>query len=250
MQNLTQATLEFIEALNTATDPDLQRNHLLNTIAEFGYDKAVYGVFPAYPTDTPLEEMFWVSGYPDEWMQRYLENEYMQFNAAVHHCFKSTTPLLWADLFADADAGNLGNRISSMHYEARDFGLKLGVTIPVRDIKGGKGGISFSGSAEMSEIEHVTLWRSNGPMFELYADLFHAFCDRQTLFNNQYELSPRERECLLWLAKGKRTKQIASILGIHIKTIDKQIHAAKRKLNATTTPQAIAKAMALGLITP
>lgn len=62
-------------------------------------------------------------------------------------------------------------------------------------------------------------------------------------------LSRRERDCLLWLAQGDRTKQISGRLGIAEATVSEYIDSARRKLGARTRPELVAKAILHGLIT-
>jgi DNA-binding CsgD family transcriptional regulator len=62
-------------------------------------------------------------------------------------------------------------------------------------------------------------------------------------------LSPREIECLQWVALGKTYTDIAMILGVSHATIKTNLDAARFKLNAVNLPQAVAKAVTLGLIT-
>jgi DNA-binding CsgD family transcriptional regulator len=56
-------------------------------------------------------------------------------------------------------------------------------------------------------------------------------------------LSPRERDCLLWLASGLRTREIAARMGLARVTVDLHLRNARRKLGAATLPQAVAKAV-------
>lgn len=58
-----------------------------------------------------------------------------------------------------------------------------------------------------------------------------------------HNLSPRERQCLTFLAKGKKLKDIATDLGIAVKTVDKQVLSARGKLGAATNEQAVAIAI-------
>jgi DNA-binding CsgD family transcriptional regulator len=64
------------------------------------------------------------------------------------------------------------------------------------------------------------------------------------------DLSPREKECLLWLCKGLRTKEIADRLHLSDATILFHVNNAKAKLGADTREQAVARAVALGLVVP
>lgn len=61
-------------------------------------------------------------------------------------------------------------------------------------------------------------------------------------------LSPRERDCLLALARGQRLQAVAEDLGLSVKTVDNHIAAAKRRLGAATREQAVAIAIARGLL--
>ena len=62
------------------------------------------------------------------------------------------------------------------------------------------------------------------------------------------KLSPRERECLRWLAAGLRYDRIAERLGISLVTVELHVANAKRKLCAKTREQALAIAVALRLL--
>lgn len=63
-------------------------------------------------------------------------------------------------------------------------------------------------------------------------------------------LTGREKECLVLLAKGLRTKSIAYELGIKDVTVTFHIKNAKTKLSAQTPVEAATKAFLLGLIDP
>lgn len=61
---------------------------------------------------------------------------------------------------------------------------------------------------------------------------------------NGPKLSTRERECLLLLAQGLRTAQIADRLGIATVTVELYCRNARKKLAAKTREQAVALAIA------
>jgi DNA-binding CsgD family transcriptional regulator len=63
-----------------------------------------------------------------------------------------------------------------------------------------------------------------------------------------HALSPRERDVLCYLSQGMMTAQIASKLGIAETTVNKHFIGAKTRLNAATREQALAIAMASGVI--
>jgi DNA-binding CsgD family transcriptional regulator len=61
-------------------------------------------------------------------------------------------------------------------------------------------------------------------------------------------LSPREQECLRLLAQGKRLKDVSAELGVAVKTIEKFVTSAKKKLGARTRDHMIAIAVTKGLL--
>ncbi len=63
-------------------------------------------------------------------------------------------------------------------------------------------------------------------------------------------LSPRELQCLEALARGLQDSQIAEVLTISRPTVRLHLANARRKLKSVTREQALARAVALGLIEP
>jgi DNA-binding CsgD family transcriptional regulator len=61
-------------------------------------------------------------------------------------------------------------------------------------------------------------------------------------------LSPREQECLGWVAKGKSATEIAIIISLSVETVRDHLKRVRTKLNASTRAQALMRAMELGLI--
>src|ERR1700751_1757271 len=63
-------------------------------------------------------------------------------------------------------------------------------------------------------------------------------------------LSERELECMRWVAAGKSDWEIGMILKISSATVRFHVDSARRKLDATTRPQAVATLVARGLLSP
>lgn len=102
--------------------------------------------------------------------------------------------------------------------------------------------LAFTGFSEDNERLFGILAKETQDNIRLAA---HACATRYmqlslgAVFPNDSPLSPRELECLLWLAKGHRTTEIAERLGISSKTVDFHLAGARQKLNAKTSLQAV-----------
>lgn len=62
------------------------------------------------------------------------------------------------------------------------------------------------------------------------------------------ELSPRERECLAWVSRGKSSTDIGAILGLSARTVDSYLEKAASKLGVRTRIEAVAVGVRRGLI--
>ena len=61
-------------------------------------------------------------------------------------------------------------------------------------------------------------------------------------------LSDQELECLIWAASGKSVWETSVILSLSERTVRFHLDQARRKLKCTSKIQAVAKAVATGLI--
>jgi LuxR family quorum sensing-dependent transcriptional regulator len=61
-------------------------------------------------------------------------------------------------------------------------------------------------------------------------------------------LTPREREVLGWVARGKSASEIGEILHITKRTVDEHVQTAVRKLGAMNRTHAVAIAIRDGII--
>jgi DNA-binding CsgD family transcriptional regulator len=61
-------------------------------------------------------------------------------------------------------------------------------------------------------------------------------------------LSPRERDCLAQVARGRSSKQIARLLDLSAYTVDEYVASTMRKLGAASRTEAVALALSRGLL--
>jgi DNA-binding response OmpR family regulator len=72
---------------------------------------------------------------------------------------------------------------------------------------------------------------------------------RVSVWRDEIRLSERERDALAWSARGKTSDEIAQILSLTRRTIDFHLDNARAKLGVATRIEAVATAVAAGLIT-
>ncbi|MBC7164497.1 MAG: autoinducer binding domain-containing protein [Roseovarius sp.] len=183
--------------------------------------------------------------YDADWSKHYLENKFYEIDPVLLKARHSIAPVDWGRLEKDSE-------FQTVFRDARAFGISdRGLTIPVRGPFGDVGGFSVVCDCSRREWD----LRIGGIMGELQAAAVHLHdaiirTDPLGRILNAPSLSSREIEILQWTAAGKSQLDIGDILSISHRTVEVHLRSARQKLQALTTPQAVGRAINLGLIYP
>ena len=241
---LQEATEEFRQA----TDPNDLWKHLHRQLSRLGITGLIYG---AKALETNLHDpAIILDSLPPDYLATKLQEGGLEHDEFVHAGLTQTAPILWDENSVPAQ------RLADFSPEARrsldidwSFGVTTGVTLPMR-FSGGLGS-SLLGchAAETSWGEFGRMWQEHD---STVVGIAHAFdvALRRDHMGHLFPLSSEERECLLWLAAGLQQKQIADRLRLTDRQVEKRFSSIRGKMKATTTTQAMASALILGLITP
>lgn len=177
-----------------------------------------------------------------EWIRVYNENNFAKFDPRRHYCVDHSEPVRWRDLsFSNDEKGKVARRLLQ---EAKKYGYVDGITFPLHGIGCETSFLSLSSSSslpEYSEIEIQTIFA--------YANRLRSALKRVQFKNAPTlpkckELSEREKDCLMWTAKGKTSWEIGQIMGLSESTVVFHISKAVNKLDVTNRVQAVATAIA------
>lgn len=242
---MRQPLVDFISRVQTAPTVDDVRNIIIEWSRDLGFQRVVYA---NYKLDQETPRLF-MGSYQDSWVERYLDQNYIQIDPVARLSGSSVLPFRWGHT-------EFRNRLSrserQMFDEADDFGISRGFAIPVH----GPGG-------ELSVLSLATneLDRGFHKLVDMSQDMLHLSCcylhqrisellDAPEEANEaaRIQLSPREVECLLWSSSGKTANETSDILHISETTVIYHLENAKKKLGVRTKAHAVAKALNLGLI--
>ncbi|MDW9714422.1 LuxR family transcriptional regulator [Sinorhizobium meliloti] len=180
--------------------------------------------------------------YPEAWQEHCVECGYDMLEPSVKQGPFQLSPLLWADVHKDPNTTNRERRIFD---EAKEFGLRIGVTIPLPWL--------WDISPTMSFVQAGTTGLSDFAITRLQtaALAFHVkVLECLDLGADVPSLTARQKECISWVAKGKSSWVIGAILGISSNTVDYHIKIVMKKLGTGNRMVAAKKAEQLGLIEP
>lgn len=178
--------------------------------------------------------------YSREWAERYAAEDYILVDPVVHEAPRRIMPSHWHEF-------ERRGRVRQLFAEARMAGVgERGVTIPLRS-HGGDTAL-FSVSGEGAEATWTGQVRESLPHLLLIGHTLFEHVEKRRGRTVPYTLGPREREVLLWAARGKTAEDTADILNIATPTVRHYLGQARAKLNALTIAHAVARALVHGLI--
>jgi LuxR family transcriptional activator of conjugal transfer of Ti plasmids len=201
----------------------------------------------AFPREHPAKPPIFISTVPGTWLARYTSEHYYRLDPMIPRVWQSVLPFAWGsnESFRGLDEAQL--RIFS---EGREFGIHYCFSVPIHAVNGRIASMSFC--SQQREADFLSLVDRLRHELHLTALHFHANVQRLEAqeATASMQLSPREVECLQWVARGKTRWQIARIVGISERTVGFHLDNAKRKLAVGATAQAVAKSVGLGLLAP
>jgi len=183
--------------------------------------------------------------YPEDWKLHYSKKGFHRIDPTLTTAGRSIAPVDWSRLERD-------EKFTRVFTDANDFGIgDRGLTVPVRGPYGELGMLSVSRacpSAEWAKLVAHVIGDLQSAAVHLHDTVMRSDALSRALRHPQ--LSSRELEILQWVAAGKSQQDIGDILSISHRTVEVHLRSAREKLFALTTPQAVGRAIGLGLIYP
>lgn len=179
--------------------------------------------------------------YPMQWLGHYRAQGLMKVDPVAKVLFVTDAPIIWASLrrvHRSAEAqGFFG--------AAKEYGLRDGFSFGSRFSR------SESGSFFTCEGSELTGHKRHVALTEYLLPYLHESLSRVHMSpaRNAPMLTPREREVLDWIKFGKTDSEVALLLGTSSRTVKFHIENAMHKLQASNRTEAVARALAQGIIT-
>lgn len=186
---------------------------------------------------------------PRQWIVEYDTNAYVEIDPRIELTTGRATPLIW-------DAATIGGNTKVRHFlkRAAVFGIRSGVTVNFSTPSHGRFGATFNSPiSPVDDARREAISARLGAMMMLTAgfhDLFMANVVSRGVPPAQQgaPLSPREKQCLELAARGMTSADIGIKLGIAERTANYHFSNVLSKLGVLNRHEAIAKAVAHGLI--
>ncbi|KGT73187.1 hypothetical protein MA20_45930 [Bradyrhizobium japonicum] len=242
MREVESAFDEFVDAVQTARDADSFERIAERIARKLGFQRFAY-------LSLAGDAVTLISSYPKPWTSRYFDLGYQRLDPVVRRASIERGLFRWGGTLAAPD----GNREQRRFFdEAVTFGIRSGVTVPIRGGYGRMAAFTLATSDRVVDLDRLAEeWKDIVQLIGLY---FHAHVAARldgsplTQGPGGNELTQRERQCLTWTGKGKAVADIAVLVGIAPRTVVFHLNNARRKLGAASIAQCVAEALRRGLL--
>lgn len=187
------------------------------------------------------DRMTWFSTYDQNYTRLYMKEYSPLRDSAFHLCFSRLLPLDWDEVRTTDDT------VKDIHQIAERYGIgRHGISIPIREL--GVGDAMFSINFDCDDRHWANVRHELVNEVHLFAHYYHQrvkklIAAQQRPMDEGHELSPREREVLMWAAEGKTASETATILRLSMSAVNLYAARAMSKLRAHTKTQAVAIAV-------
>lgn len=230
---------EFVTASKRAESMANLRDLIECSSRELGFD--YYAIVHHIRFGHPSRDKIRLSNYPLEWLAVLRENEAFQ-DPVLKAAERSSTGFLWSKV---EEVLPLTDGQRKHMKRAVRFGLAEGFTVP-NHVPG-----ETFGSCHFAVRRHSMLPAESVPAAQALGSFaFEAARRALTKYEEPSEnfvtpapLTERQRDCVLFAARGKSDSVIAQLLDIRPSTVNEHIEAAKRRYSVATRTQLIVRAL-------
>jgi LuxR family quorum-sensing system transcriptional regulator CciR len=232
----------FVDDVSSASTKAELRSILCEVTRELGF--AHFALIHHVDLLNSSEPAIRIHNYPDEW-ERYYDRKQLGRTDPVHRaCQTTTVGFAWAQLPKMIPLTRWDRAV--LEAAARQ-GLGEGFTVPAHVPGEINGSCSFATArGRPLQAEQLAVAQLVGA-FAFEAARRLAKQERRKL-SDPARFSDRERDCLIWIARGKSDSEIAIILGISAETVHQYVKQARANYDAVSRSQLVAHALFSGTI--
>ncbi|HTU09755.1 MAG TPA: LuxR family transcriptional regulator [Allosphingosinicella sp.] len=232
----------FIDGLKAVGTRSELRETLAVTSKELGF-----AYFALTEHRDPLnftEPVIRIHNYPEKW-ERYYDRKQVGWTDPVHRACQTTSiGFAWSQLPRMIPLTRRDHRILA---DAAREGVANGFTVPAHVPGEMIGSCSFATNRGAPLRTEVLAAAQLVGAFAFEAARRLVKREREKL-SDPARFSDRERDCLIWVARGKSDSEIATILGISPETVHQYVKSARANYDAVSRCQLVAHALFSGTI--
>ncbi len=176
---------------------------------------------------------FFFNDWPKSWLDLYMSRNFMQDDFIVAESRRRMTPFLWTEISAER---KLNRQEREIHAAFKAYGWREVFAVPIH------GPAGYHGLLTLASFAPRRLSVEDRALLHMISLAIHHRCRGAAgaTVPETAPLTPRETECLQWVADGRSDAEIGRRLGVSTATAHFHIESAKRKLGVRSRIEAVA----------
>lgn len=190
-------------------------------------------------------------GWPDEFLKLWQNRHAMLKMPPYIRCRFEYLPFLATPSNEQPGTNTVSSDYPRFGTLIREMGVRTCLVVPLHLPKGQVAIVIWAGSRPCEDLHNV-ITGLEGSLLAIghhFMRIVGRLTEREfDSYNEQFQLTPREWECMRTLAQGYRDAEIAKVLGISPSTTRFHLDNAVRKFGCKTRTQAVALLAQLGVL--
>ncbi len=216
---------------------------LVDSMAEFGFDRLLYGL--SYEAGTnefvSLKDMLILSNHPNSYHDKYLGGGHHRNSPMLSWARTNTGAYLWSNV--EKNLAKLSVEQRTAFEMNRQMGIVAGVTISFGATPPcGRSAMGMTARKGLTQDDVDAVWEEHGRTIFLLCNVAHLKIVTLPRTHMERKLTPRQRAVLRYVGAGKTAPEIARLMGVSPVTVEKHLRLAREGLGVETSAQALLKA--------
>ena len=229
----------IMEIIKQLTDEFARKGFWQSIVDDLGFEW--YSYFFQSSDVRIAPQMF--TNFPEDWKKKYLENEFDKIDPIHIQARNRLIPFYWG---GEEFMRLLTRQQRQFFLSACERGISSGYAIPIHS--NSSYGLLTIATNDLTRLMRKSIKR-NEEKLHIISIYFHDLVQSDiTSKNVTYQLTDREKECLVMISNGKKQIRVAKDMGVSTNTVQFHIKNIKRKMNVATVQQAVALANSNKLI--
>ncbi|RWH90146.1 MAG: transcriptional regulator TraR [Mesorhizobium sp.] len=188
--------------------------------------------------------MLAISNYHPEWQSIYFERNYSALDPVVRRAKTTKRTFTWS---GELERSRLSKAERSFYGHAADFGIRSGITIPVKTANGSMSMFTLASEKMAVDLDReIDAVAAATAVAQLHARI--AFLQATPSVERAAYLDPKEATYLRWIAVGKTMEEVADLEGVKYNSVRVKLTETKKRFDVHTTTHLTALAIRRKLI--
>lgn len=241
-----KSILDTLARIAAGPDVDQVWQTLADDLRPRGFARVNYGFtrFRQKESIGAPEDAIYLSTADPACVRHYFRGGFYARTPMYRWSLQNTGACTWRWVDEALAAGTLPPPEAEAVRTNHQMGIRAGISISFPPTSArSKGAIGLIADPGLTHDDVDRIWAAEGAEMQALCNMAHLKITQLPFHTRRRALTDRQREALEWVADGKTTQDIATLMNVSAAMVEKHLRLAREALDVDTTAHAVAKAM-------